>query len=205
MTTEKERTAARREFLKTSAGVLGLGWLGAHWPAVAAAAEHAHAMTTAAVKRFQFLAEEEARDVEAVAAQIVPSGATPGATEAGVVHFIDHIHEGLFKSRAAEFRAGLEHFTRVFAESHPGGGRFADLGWDAQTAYLRSIETTPFFSAMRTYTVMGLLSSPVYGGNRDKLGWKLVGFDDRHVWEPPFGDYDRDYPGFAPYGGKRTG
>jgi hypothetical protein len=28
------------------------------------------------------------------------------------------------------------------------------------------------------------------------MGWKLIGFEDRHVFEPPFGYYDRDYPGF---------
>jgi hypothetical protein len=27
----------------------------------------------------------------------------------------------------------------------------------------------------------------------------MVGFVDRHVWEPPFGHYDADYPGFEPY------
>ena len=27
--------------------------------------------------------------------------------------------------------------------------------------------------------------------------WLLLGFEDRHVFEPPFGDYDRDYPGFT--------
>jgi hypothetical protein len=24
---------------------------------------------------------------------------------------------------------------------------------------------------------------------------------DRHVWAPPFGYYDQDYPGFTPYPG----
>jgi hypothetical protein len=37
---------------------------------------------------------------------------------------------------------------------------------------------------------------PEYGGNREGLGWKLIGFEDRHIFEPPFGYYDRDYPGF---------
>ena len=38
---------------------------------------------------------------------------------------------------------------------------------------------------------------PAYGGNRDGVGWKLIGFEDRHVFQPPFGYYDRDYPGFV--------
>ena len=52
---------------------------------------------------------------------------------------------------------------------------------------------------MRFLTVLGLLALPSYGGNAGKVGWKLVGFVDQHVWEPPFGYYDKDYPGFAPY------
>jgi hypothetical protein len=31
------------------------------------------------------------------------------------------------------------------------------------------------------------------------LGWKLMGFEDQHIFTPPFGDYDRDYAGFVPY------
>jgi len=204
MADDEEPVSARREFLKSSAGALGLGWLGLHWPSIAAAAQHAQAMTAAPVKSFSFLTAEQARDVEAMAAQIVPSGATPGATEAGVVYFIDHVHAGLFAPRAVEFRARLEEFAREFARGHPGR-HFADLDWDAQTAYLRSIEATPFFAAMREYTVMGLLSLPSYDGNREKLGWKLIGFEDRHIWEPPFGHYDRDYPGFVPYDDKPSG
>ena len=36
-----------------------------------------------------------------------------------------------------------------------------------------------------------------------KAGWKLVGFVDQHAWEPPFGHYDRGYPGFEPYAKER--
>ncbi len=37
---------------------------------------------------------------------------------------------------------------------------------------------------------------PSYGSNRDSIGWRLIGFDDAHAFTPPFGYYDRDYPGF---------
>jgi hypothetical protein len=76
---------------------------------------------------------------------------------------------------------------------------FADLPDGAQLAYLKGIEATPFFGTMKFLTVLGLLALPSYGGNAGKLGWKLVGFVDQHAWTPPFGHYDRDYPGFVPY------
>jgi hypothetical protein len=37
---------------------------------------------------------------------------------------------------------------------------------------------------------MGFFSNPQYGGNRDKMGWKLIGFEDAFVFQPPFGFYD---------------
>ena len=32
-----------------------------------------------------------------------------------------------------------------------------------------------------------------YGGNYDKVGWKLIGFQDDFYFKPPFGYYDREY------------
>ena len=72
------------------------------------AAEHAHAAATGdAPREFKLLTHAEARDVEAIAAQIVPGGATPGAREAGVVYFVDHIHAGLYADQADAFRADV--------------------------------------------------------------------------------------------------
>jgi gluconate 2-dehydrogenase gamma chain len=195
-----EHDAKRRRFLQASGGALGAGWLALHWPQLAAAAEHAHAAAAGETPRaFKLLTPAEARDVEAIAAQIVPSGATPGAREAGVVYFVDHIHAGLYAAEAAAFRAGLTAFQQSVAEAHPDAGSFADLSEPAQLAYLKSIERTTFFERMRFLTVLGLLALPSYGGNRDKAGWKMVGFVDQHAWEPPFGHYDVDYPGFKPF------
>jgi Gluconate 2-dehydrogenase subunit 3 len=194
------RSTSRRQFLQASGGTLGSAWLATHWPEIAAAAEHAHALASRpADPAFKVLTAGQARDVEAIAAQIVPSGDTPGAREAGVVYFIDQILAGLFAARAQEFHAGLAAFQADCAARHPGSGQFADLSPAEQLSYLKSVETTPFFAAMRFSTVLGLLSLPEYGGNANKLGWKLVGFVDQHAWLPPFGYYDRDYAGFEPY------
>ena len=66
------------------------------------------------------LTPAQARDVEAIASQIVPSGDTPGAREAGAVYFIDHVNAGIFAQGAPEFLAGLAAFQQDFAASHPG-------------------------------------------------------------------------------------
>jgi hypothetical protein len=39
---------------------------------------------------------------------------------------------------------------------------------------------------------MGFLADPKYGGNRDQVGWKHIGFDNLEMYEPPFGFYDAE-------------
>lgn len=195
-----ENNTSRRNFLRAAGGTLGAAWIGTHWPQLVAAAEHAHeAAGGRADPTLKVLSPGQARDVEAIAAQIVPGGDTPGAREAGVLYFIDHVHAGPYAAGASEFLADLADFQSGFAAQHGQGTQFADLDDAAQLAYLKSIEATPFFGAMRFLTVLGLLALPSYGGNADKLGWRMVGFVDQHAWTPPFGHYDRDYPGFVPY------
>jgi gluconate 2-dehydrogenase gamma chain len=194
--------ATRRSFISASGQVLGAGWLALNWPRIAAAAEHAHAAAKMPAPRaLTILGAAEARDVEAIAAQIIPTDDTPGAREAGAVFFIDAALGGFFKAHRAEFRSGLDEFAAAVAREHPGR-RFADLEHPQQIGFLKSAEKTPFFQGVRFLTILGLLASPSYGGNRDGIGWKLIGFEDVHVFSPPFGYYDRDYPGFAPYTGK---
>ena len=201
-----KNNTSRRQFLRAAGGTLGAAWLAAHWPELAGAAQHAHAAAAGRTDhRFRLLSAEQARDVEAIAAQIVPSGDTPGPREAGVVYFIDQVQTGVYASAAPAFLANLAAFQSDFANSGAGPGQFADLSGSEQLSYLKGIETTPFFGTMRFLTVLGLLSLPSYGGNEGKAGWKLVGFVDQHIWEPPFGHYDRGYPGFEPYAKERRG
>ena len=191
---------SRRDFLRASGGALGAVWLGIPWSELASAAEHAHEAAAGRIDHeFKILTPAQARDVEAIASQIVPSGDTPGAREAGAVYFIDHVNAGIYSRNAPEFLSGLAAFQQEYSTGHPGSGQFADLDATAQLAYLKSVEKTAFFGNMRFLTVAGLLALPAYGGNQDKLGWRMVGFVDRHVWSPPFGHYDQDYPGFEPY------
>jgi len=76
-------------------------------------------------------------------------------------------------------------------------GSFASLPSERQVEYLKEVDQTPFFTTTRLLTLLGMFSLPTYGGNRDGVGWKLLGFEDAHVFRPPFGYYDRDYPGFV--------
>ena len=194
----------RRDFLLGSGRMLGLGWLSLHWPALAAAHQHAQRAVAAGAPTLSFLTAEEAKLFDAIAALIVPSDDTPGAREAGAVYFADHACTGFLSHAAADLRRGLAQFERDFRASYPGEPGFAVASPASQKAYLTSLDKTPFFDLVRTLTVLGLLADPAYGGNRDALGFKLIGFDDAHVFQPPFGYYDRDYPGYEIQAKERT-
>ena len=47
-----------------------------------------------------------------------------------------------------------------------------------------------FFQTIRFFTIAGTFANPSWGGNRDRIGWQILGFEDRFTWQPPFGDYD---------------
>jgi gluconate 2-dehydrogenase gamma chain len=135
----------------------------------------------------------EAADLDAFAAQIVPSAPDGlGAREAGSVFFVD-------RALAAPTREQRPLFARGLAELRAAAGRrgarsFAALSPAAQSEVLTAMEKakSEFFAAARAAVVVGLLADPKYGGNRGKVGWKLIGFDDRFHWTAPFGHYDAE-------------
>jgi gluconate 2-dehydrogenase gamma chain len=192
---------SRRSFLLSGGGVLTAAWVSANWPAIAAAAHHADESAASVDQAFQFFDAAQAADVEAIGAQIVPSGTTPGAREARAVNFIDRALSTFFADWAAGFRAGLREFQTDFAARNPDLASFAKASPERQLAYLKTADSTPFFETVRTLTVLGMFSSPKYGGNFGRSGWTLMGFADQHAFTPPFGYYDREYTGFVPYAG----
>jgi gluconate 2-dehydrogenase gamma chain len=190
-------TFSRRSLLHAIAATMATAALPFEWPEIAEAIEHGHAVAQGGESKISFFSAAEAADVEAIAAQIVPTDSTPGAREAGAVYFIDRALATFFSQLAGDYRTQLAAFQAGFRERHPGAGPFASSPSEQQIEYLREIERTPFFNTTRVLTLLGMFSLPAYGGNRDGIGWKLIGFEDRHVFQPPFGYYDRDYPGFV--------
>jgi gluconate 2-dehydrogenase gamma chain len=85
---------------------------------------------------------------------------------------------------AEAYRAAIAETDRVCLERF--GGPFAALGPAEQDEVLRgldegrialpSVSATEFFSLLWQNTQEGFFADPLYGGNRDKAGWKLVGF-----------------------------
>lgn len=92
----------------------------------------------------------------------------------------------------ANVRTELSSLAGTIRDSY-GVDAFAKLDSEQQLAIARTIQDTEFFDDLRDATLSGMLAHPRHGGNRDKLGWQLIGFDDRHAWQPPFGHYDTPF------------
>jgi gluconate 2-dehydrogenase gamma chain len=196
---EDQGDNSRRSFLLSSGGWLTGAWIAAHLPAIAAAAHHAEQMPAAGSgAHLQFFSAGDAADVEALCSQIVPSGATPGAREAHALYFIDRSLATYFAGMAPDYRRGLKEFQRQFVAANASHS-FAAAGSAMQMEFLKTADRTPFFETTRMLTVLGMFSSPKYGGNYQGAGWKLMGFVDQHAFAPPFGYYDAEYKGFVPY------
>jgi gluconate 2-dehydrogenase gamma chain len=187
---------SRRTFLRVAGGALGGAWLTLDLSKVAQAAHDAHEAREAGALNTSFLSRAELADVDAITAQIIPTDDTPGAREAGVALFIDRALATFFGRLAPDFRSQLAAFRLRCQAQHPDAGSFAALSNEQQIAFLKQVDRTPFFERVRLLTLVGMFAMPKYGGNRDGIGWKLLGFQDQHIFTPPFGYYDRDYPGF---------
>jgi gluconate 2-dehydrogenase gamma chain len=183
--------SSRRQFLLGSISGLSSAWLTPRWPAILAAQEHAErAAESGQPAKFQFFSPRDAVDIEAVAAQIIPSDDAPGARQAQVVYFIDHVLVTFDRDKQPAYTQGLKDLRHRTQELFPSANRFSSLSPSQQVQVLTAIEKTDFFELIRLHTIMGYLSRPEYGGNHDQAGWKLVGFEDQMVYEPPFGYYD---------------
>jgi len=191
-------TLSRRSLLQAIAATMATAAMPFGWEEIAQAAHEVHVAAQAGGgAKISWLSAAEAADIEAVAAQIIPTDDSPGAREAGVVYFIDRALATFLSQLAGDYRAQLAAFRAAYRERYPAAVSFAALTSEQQIEYLKGVDQTPFFDTTRLLTLLGMFSLPAYGGNRDGVGWKLLGFEDSHVFLPPFGYYDRDYPGFV--------
>lgn len=178
---------SRRRFMQSAGAVTGASFLRITVPSLAAIAQAAcGARDTGA--RFTTLGAEEAADFAAIAARLIPTTDTPGASEAGVIHFYD-------RGWGDELAWSLEDmrgFLQTLNES--GGARFATLSDDEQDKVLHDNESDGRFELLRLITIFGFFAMEKYGGNKGHVGWDLIGFEGHHgAWAPPFGYYDAEY------------
>jgi gluconate 2-dehydrogenase gamma chain len=186
--------ASRRTFLQ-AAGSAGALWLLAEAALAREALAHAVRQRALPAPRFETLRADQAAGLETVAMRIFPSDGTPGAKEAGVIHFIDRALSTFAANQKALLEEGIADLDRRAAAKWPGTSSFATLPAERQDELLREIEATPFFQALRFLTIAGMFSLPDWGGNAENTGWTLLGQDHQPFYQPPFGWYDANESG----------
>lgn len=131
--------------------------------------------------RYRNFTDAEARTLIAVCEQFIPRDEFPGATDAGVIDYIDRqISEGApFASQREPYRKWLATVDGMSRKAYRLP--FAELAWQDQTKLLKEIELAPatraFFQTVLTQTNQGFYGSPVHGGSRNYAGYHSVGLD----------------------------
>jgi len=185
------RGKSRREFLVSSVSALSAGWVAANYSGILSAERYVQqAAKSGQPIKLAFFTPEQATEVEAMTAQIIPTDTTPGAREARVVNFIDRALTTFERDSQPAYVKGLADLQAQTKQLFPSAARFSALTAEQQVQVLTAMEKTPFFNLVRTHTITGFFASPVHGGNQDKVGWKLVNYDDSLNFKPPFGYYD---------------
>jgi Gluconate 2-dehydrogenase subunit 3 len=206
---------SRRRFLSQAGIAVSAAWVSAHWPEMVSAATKAHQVTqSGAAYKFEFFTPSEATEIDALSARIIPTDDTPGAREAGVLYFIDRALVTFASGDQHKYRDGLPELQSLVREKFPSVERFSALPPEQQDQLLHIMEASQteepprrrnlhsaqtFLEALRVATISGFLIDPEAGfGNRGGVGWKLIDRDPAHSFQPPFGYYDKDYPGWQP-------
>jgi gluconate 2-dehydrogenase gamma chain len=195
-TAMSKNDVARREFLAGAAlgasAVAGAKLL----PEAAAAqtqAQHAeatnptHAHTHTDVDEHgAFFNDADAETVAAFAERLMPGApGKPGARDAGVLNYVDLALAGAYADLQDFYRRGLAQLDTYCGRAY--GQSFVRLETAQQDEVIRALEdgkasefTWPtaqaFFNTVRTHTMEGMFADPIYGGNKDFAGWRLIGF-----------------------------
>ena len=128
----------------------------------------------------------EARTATAIFERLFPADENgPGAAEMGVLRYVDRALAGAYRDKAEAYRLGLAAMDLAARQRY--GTPFADCRYEQQDvlvtslarAELSNFQVPPqgnFFQMLREHLQEGLFADPTYGGNRDKLGWKFLGY-----------------------------
>ncbi|HEX5326143.1 MAG TPA: gluconate 2-dehydrogenase subunit 3 family protein [Acetobacteraceae bacterium] len=105
---------------------------------------------------------------------------------------------------AERYRAGLGALNAHCRQTH-GGKAFSELAPEQRDELLRQMEQqsiNPFdaadpralFELILQNTIEGFFADPIYGGNRDMVGWKMIGFPGyRYDYRDYIRHYNQDY------------
>ncbi|MBC8004241.1 MAG: gluconate 2-dehydrogenase subunit 3 family protein [Verrucomicrobia bacterium] len=137
---------------------------------------------------FRFFTSQEAKCIMAVCEQIIPKDEFPGATDAGVIHYIDRQLSGVFHYDQQTYREGIQSLQAYSTANYHDA--FESLSADDQIRILKAMESNQmsetewkdgrpsvFFNLVLAHTMQGFYGSPIHGGNKDYLSFEMLRID----------------------------
>jgi gluconate 2-dehydrogenase gamma chain len=142
-----------------------------------------------------FFNDEQGATVAAFAERLLPGDpGKPGATDANVLNYIDLALAGAYADQQDFYRRGLAQLDAWCLKTYQKS--FVKLSAAQQDEVIGALEqgkaggfefptAQAFFNTLRTHTLEGMFADPVYGGNRNFVGWQLVGFPGAQLFYTP--------------------
>ena len=139
-----------------------------------------------APRSYFFLLPEEAPPLAALCEQIIPRDDTAGATDAGVVDYIDRQLAGPLARHRKSYRAGLDSLQRTSQRLYQLPYERLEFARQTSLAAMLEAGAAPeglwgdpsqeaFFNLVLDHTRQGFYGSPRHGGNRDYASYRMLG------------------------------
>jgi gluconate 2-dehydrogenase gamma chain len=131
----------------------------------------------------QTLTNTEFQTLVACVDRVLPKDEDVGGVEAGVPGYIDSaLARKELEKMKRDFIGGINAIDR--AAQRQFGAPFAQAKPDEQDKLLKQYATMPptsgeahFYETLISFSLEGYLGDPSYGGNKDRGGWAVVGFN----------------------------
>lgn len=144
------------------------------------------------ISSWRYLGEEEITLLDAIVEQIIPSDDFPGGKWANVSNFIDKQLDTYYRKHQTAYREGLAAFENEVIQLK--GKKFGDLSFTEQTIILEKMEageftgeywkvhpSSAFFEMLRQHSLQGFYGSPIHGGNREYISYRMLKLDYPNV------------------------
>ncbi len=197
---EKNSGISRREFIKEASLVAGGIAMGSVVLLDACASSTTETVTTTktstvtttttaqppSAEANTFLSLRESDTVKAIFGRLIPGDSQdPGAVEAGAHIYLDMALTGPYSSQQTSYRRGLAAVNAYSQSKYQKD--FSALTYSQQDGILTDMQNgtatgfyaptaDAFLATLLQHVKEGTFCDPVYGGNQNLAGWKMIGF-----------------------------
>lgn len=140
------------------------------------------------ISKWRYLDEDEITLLDSIVEQIIPTDDFPGGKWANVSNFIDKQLDTYYRNHQLAYREGLAAFEKTVIQIK--GKKFEELPFAEQTSLLEKMEagkfsddywkdhqSANFFDMIRQHSLQGFYGSPVHGGNRGFVSYRMLAID----------------------------